>query len=388
MTDFYNDFNEMIDRKTSNSTKWKDCEQNTLAMGLADMDFKSPDCLRNALKKQVEHGIFGYTGEDNDYYQSIINWLNKNHNWKIKKEWIQISPGILSGLGFLINSLTDPGDEIIIQTPVYFCFFSIIRKNERQIVTNPLKLKNGHYTMDYNDLKQKISSNTKMLFLCNPHNPVGRVWKKEELKKLGQLCLENNIIIISDEIHSDLIYPRATHIPFSLLGDEFARNSAVCISPSKTFNFPGLQPGNIIIPDQRLREEYQSIREKYDFDHLNTAAIEATKTVYKEGEQWLRALLEYLEDNLQFLKSFTAEKIPRLNVIEPEGTFLVWLDFRNYNISSRKLSFLLKEKAGLILTPGHVFGKAGEGFQRINIACPRARLKEGLQRLADFMKTI
>ncbi len=388
MTDLYNKFNKIIDRRYTNSTKWEDCDQNTLAMGLADMDFKSPDFLRKTLKRQVEYGIFGYTGEDNDYYQSIINWLKKYHNWKIKKEWIQISPGILSGLGFLINSLTDPGDEIIIQTPVYFCFFSIIKKNERQIVTNPLILENGHYTMDYNDLKQKISSKTKMLFLCNPHNPVGRVWKKEELKKLGQICLENDIIIISDEIHSDLIYPGSTHIPFSLLGDEFARNSVVCISPSKTFNIPGLQPGNIIIPDQKLREKYQSIREKYDFDHLNTMAIEATKTVYYEGEQWLKTLLKYLEDNLQLLKSLTAEKIPRLNVIEPEGTFLVWLDFRDYNISSRDLYFLLKEKAGLIFTPGHVFGKAGEGFQRINIACPRARLKEGMLRLANFMKTI
>ena len=242
--------------------------------------------------------------------------------------------------------------------------------------------------MDYQDLKQKISSKTKLFFLCSPHNPTGRVWNKKELKQLGEICLENNIIVIADEIHSDLVYPDYKHTPFPMVDKKFKQNSIVCSSPSKTFNFPGFQPGNMIIADKKIRTIYHNQLERFDFHHHNIAAQEATKAVYQNGKGWLEKLIQYLEDNLKLLKSHIENEIPRIKVIKPQGTYLVWLDFRSINLNSKKLNHLLKKKAQIKLTPGHTFGQPGEGFQRINIACPRSQLKETLKRLTSFMHNV
>ncbi len=385
MDNFKDEFDSAINRRASGSIKWDEDRKDLLALSLADMDFRSPPCLRKALQKNNEHGIYGYRREGKDYFQQIKNWMKKRHSWEIKQEWIEISPGILSGLSFLIEGLTNPGDEIIVQPPVYFSFFPLIRKNGRQVVANPLKYEDGYYTMDFRDLKAKISSKTRLLILCSPHNPVGRVWKEEELTRLGEICLENNITIISDEIHSDLIYTGNRHIPLPALDSRLAENTVVCTSPSKTFNCPGLQPGNMIIPGEKLRNIYHSQRQRFDFEHLTIPAAEATKAVYKHGEPWLNELLAYLDNNLSYLVHFIEENIPEIQVIKPEGTYLVWLNFRQLNMSSKKLFYKLKTEANLKLTPGHTFGKAGEGFMRINIACPHSRLQKAAANLKSFL---
>ena len=355
-----------------------------IPMWVADMDFKSPPCVIEALKERIEHGIFGYTREGNEYYESIQKWLDKRHGWNIKNNWIYPSPGIVSGISFIIEALTNPGDKIIIQSPVYFSFFSMIKNSGRRIVENNLVNDNGYYRMDYNDLEKKIDSRTKLLILCSPHNPVGRVWKEKELKKLGKICLENDITVVSDEIHSDLILPGNKHLPFPKVNKKFQNNCVTFISPSKTFNFPGLEPGYVIISDSVLRREYQHILEKYDFKHNNFMAVEASKAAYNQGEEWLEILLQYLNDNINYLKKYIKDNIPEIEVISPEGTYLVWLDFRKLGVKAERLNKLLEKEAKVSLTPGNSFGEIGEGFQRINIGCPRSRIKKALNRLKIF----
>ncbi|MFW6006723.1 MAG: MalY/PatB family protein [Halanaerobiales bacterium] len=381
-------FDQEIDRRGTNSIKWKSVGKDILPMWVADMEFQSPSPVIDAFKKRADHGIFGYTTESNEYYQAIVNWMKKRHNWDIKKSWICNSSGIVSGISMLINTITNPGEKIILQTPVYFSFFPMIKNNGRRIVENPLKFDGEKYTMDFEDLENKIDSKVKMLILCNPHNPVGRVWSKEDLKKLGEICLKNEVIIVSDEIHSDLVYEGNKHIPYTTLGSRFKNNSVVCTSPSKTFNFPGLEPGNLIIPDKKIRRSFLHTLKRNGITRPNIFAIEAVKAAYNQGAQWLEELLIYLRENYLFLKEYIEANIPRIKVIEPEGTYLVWLDFRSLKIEGEELEKLLKRKAKLALTPGYTFGKGGRGFQRINIACPRSLLEEALKRLEKGIKSI
>lgn len=376
------DFDKKINRKGTNSIKWKAVAEDVLPMWVADMEFKSPPAVIKALKERAEHGVFGYTAEDNDYYQVIADWMKERHQWHLKKSWICNSSGIVSGISMLINTLTNPGEKVILQTPVYFSFFPMIKNNGRRIVENPLKFDGERYTMDFKDLENKIDSKVKILVLCSPHNPVGRVWEKEELKKLGEICLENNILIISDEIHADLVYPGNKHIPFPNLGEKYKNNSIVCTSPSKTFNLPGLEPGNIIIPDKKIRTSFLHTLKRNGITRPNIFAIEAVKAAYGQGEKWLQELLNYLWDNYIFLKKYIKENIPHIKVIKPEGTYLVWLDFRELGIEGKELEKLLKRKARVALTSGSSFGTGGRGYQRINIGCPRSMLEEALKRIS------
>jgi cystathionine beta-lyase len=387
------DFDSIVNRKNTNSVKWDLTyrvfkEKDVLPMWVADMDFKAPEAVIQAINKRAEHGIFGYTFRPDSYYEAFINWVHKRHGWKIKKEWVTNTPGVIPALNIAIMSFTKPGDKIIVQSPVYYPFFSSVKNNKRHLIINPLKLEKGQYIMDYDDLINKIDSQVKMIILCNPHNPVGRVWTKDELIRLGEICLKNDIIIVSDEIHSDLIYKGNKHIPIASISEELEKNTVTCMAPSKTFNVAGLATSTVVIPDQRLRKIFNGTINNIGIRMGNIFGIEVLEAAYRYGEEWLKELLDYLEGNLQTLIDFISTNIPKIKVIKPEGTYLVWLDFREFNLDRENLDELLIKKGKIGLEPGHVFGEEGEGFQRINIACPRIILKDGLRRIEKAMKGI
>ncbi|MDP4143007.1 MAG: MalY/PatB family protein [Bacillota bacterium] len=375
-------FDKEVLRRNTGSLKWDLAKNDVIPMWVADMDFETPEPIVKALKERVEHGIFGYTIADKDYYSSIINWMNKRHGWNIKKEWINFSPGVVPGVNIILRAITHPGDKVILQTPVYYPFFSAVENNGCKIVENPLIYENGTYKMDYEDLEKKLKDNrVKAFVLCNPHNPVGRVWTEEELKTLGELCIKNNVIIISDEIHGDLIYKQYRHIPFASISEELSDNCVTFIAPSKTFNIAGIQAANAIISNIKIRNLYLTQVENLGITRPNIFAIVATAAAYNEGEQWLDELINYLQNNLDYLKQYIRKNIPKIKVINPEGTYLVWLDCSELGLKGKELHRFVKDKARLWLDEGYIFGANGENFERINIACPRSVLVEALSRL-------
>ncbi|TLS35188.1 MalY/PatB family protein [Pseudalkalibacillus caeni] len=380
-------FGQEIDRFNTHSVKWDHTEaifekEGLLPMWVADMDFKAPEPVINALKKRVEHGIFGYSMPTQETKESIQNWLRKRHDWNIDTDWIVFTPGVVPALSAAINTYTSPEDGVLIQSPVYYPFGDMIKKNNRQLVDSPLVFNGISYEMDFDDLNEKLSDpGLKMMLLCNPHNPVGRVWTKKELERLANLCLTHDVLLISDDIHFDLIYKGVTHTVISTLSKEVEQKAITCIAPSKTFNLAGMQLSTIIIPDEEKREKFNEYLGKIGFFAPNPFGLVAVEAAYNEGEEWLDNLMDYLQGNLDFLKSFIEEKLPDIKVIEPEGTYLVWLDFRKLGFSHKELETFMQDEAKLALDEGYIFGKEGEGFERINIACPRSLLKEGLERL-------
>ncbi|MGY0692755.1 MalY/PatB family protein [Virgibacillus sp. FSP13] len=386
------DFDQVISRYNTNSVKWDKTEKlfghkDILPMWIADMDFACPKPVVDAIKERAEHGIFGYTSRSRDYFGAFIDWVERRHNWSIQKQWIRCTPGIMSALSIAIQSFTNERDKIIIQNPVYTPFTEVVEKNNREIVLNPLKLENERYVMDYENLeKMVVNTDVKMVILCNPHNPVGRVWTKEELIKLGQICLENNVLIISDEAHLDLVYKGYTHTPFASISEEFAANSITCTAPSKTFNLAGVQMANIIIPGKELRNTFTNTIDRLYLGLSNTFGVTAVESAYKYGEDWLDQFLDYLEGNLTFLTKFIETNMKEIKVIPPEGTYLVWLDFRNLGMDAKELEDFLQNKAKVAFDEGYTFGPGGEGFTRINIACPRSILEEGLKRIEKEVK--
>lgn len=390
------DFDQPIDRKGTASVKWDSTpeifgQSNLLPMWIADMDFPSPMPVIDALKRRAEHGFFGYTSRPDSFYKAIEKWMKKKHGWQIKREWICTSPGIVTGLSLLINTFTDPGDKVIVQPPVYYPFINLIKNNGREVVYNPLRyrtdLNEATYEMDFDDLKQKIvNTGAKMLILCSPHNPVGRVWTKEELKRLGELCLEHQVLVVSDEVHSEIIFPNHCHTPFPLVSKSFELSSIVCVSPSKTFNLAGLHTSVIIIPNAQLRERYLSILERFSLNKVNIFGTVALESAYKYGEDWLNQLLTYLYQNVLYLSDYIRERIPKIKVIKPQGTYLVWLDCRELGMDDQQLEQFMIGKANVALRHGYLFGPGGEGFVRINIACPRSILHEGLKRIERAVK--
>lgn len=375
------DFDEIIERRNSHCAKWDEVEKGVLPMWVADMDFKCPPEIIKALQRRVDHGIFGYSGGLESYFEAIINWMKKRHNWDVKKEWISSSPGIVPALDMLVRALTDPGDKVLIQTPVYYPFYKVINNNNRLLVENPLKFNGSKYEMDFADLEQKLVSGAKMIILCSPHNPGGRVWSREELKQLGDLCLKYKTIIVADEIHSDLVFPEYKHTVFSSISEELAQNSVLCNAPSKTFNIAGIQASTIIIPNKEIRTAFRKVINNNGLAFPNVFAVTALEAAYNYGEAWLEEMLVYLKANYDYLKYFIEKNIPVLKVFDSEGTYLVWVDFSNLGLNNEELDRLILEDAKLKLSPGHIFGTNGSGFQRINIACPRSVLKDGLNRL-------
>jgi cystathionine beta-lyase len=387
-------FDEFVDRYGTQSAKWETYDKDVLPLWVADMDFKSPQAIINKIVDRARHGIFGYSNYHSDYYNAITGWFKRHYKWDIKKEWLSFTPGVIPAINIALRSFTNPGDKIIVQNPVYYPFYGAIENSGRQILFNHLKLSNRRYTMDLDDLRQKIKDpRIKMLILCSPHNPIGRVWSKEELIHLGEICIENKILIISDEIHCDLIYPGYKHTNFASINEEFAMNSITCTSLSKTFNLAGLQLSNIIIPNKRLRDRFRNTIESLfipeEFGYLpNSLSLVAFTTAYNDCDSWLSALIQYLVGNLNFLEEFLKTNIPQIKMIKPEGTFLVWLDFSTLGISHNQLEDFLLDKAKVALDDGAKFGKGGEGFQRINIACPRSTLSKALTRIHNAVKEL
>ena len=385
-------FDEIIDRANTGSAKWDPSflkehfgHGDLLPLWVADMDFKAPQSVIDALVARAEHGIYGYTIPDTEkYYSSIINWFKRRHNWTISKNWIEFSPGIVPACIYIIQRFTKPGDKIIIQNPVYYPFKKIIESNGRTVLSNQLKLIDSRYHMNFDELAEQAKDpRAKILILCNPHNPVGRVWSKEELVKLGNICIENNVLVLADEIHCDLIYPGYSHTSFASISEKFAQHSITCTAGSKTFNLAGLKTSNVIIPNKNLRDNFRIQMENHFMINLPSVfGALALQVAYDTGEAWLDSLIQVLAKHVSFLKQFITENIPKIIVIEPEGTYLVWLDFKAYNLNYTTLEKKILEEAKLALDQGYTFGAGGEGFVRINIACPRSILEEGLNRLA------
>lgn len=381
------DFDKVIDRSNNYSSKWDELEkvfgrEDLLPMWVADMDFMSPKPVIDAIVARAKQGIYGYTSRPESYFESVAKWMRKRHNWEVKTDWMIFTPGVVPALSFIVNAFTNPGDKVIVQPPVYYPFFRVIEDNGRRVVNNPLLFKDGRYTMDFEDLEKKVKDPlVKLLFLCSPHNPVGRVWSKEELEKLGRICIDNNVLIISDEIHQDILYPGIRHTPFASISEEFALNSITCTSPSKTFNLAGLQTSTIIIPNKIYREVYRSFMERIHLLRNNVFGLVALEAAYTHGEEWLDQFLEYLEGNLRTLTEGMEKDIPQIKIIKPEGTYLAWMDCGDLSLDSKQLNDFMINKARLALDDGEWFGLGGKGFQRINLACPRVYINEALSRL-------
>ena len=380
------DFDEIVPREGTNCIKYDGREwifktNDLIPLWVADMDFLTPDFIVNALKKRLEHEIYGYTFKPETYFQAIIGWMKRRHNWEIQKEWISSSPGVVAGLTLAIETFSKPGDEIIVQPPVYFPFFDCVKGTKRKLIENPLKIENSRYTFDFDDLKSKITENTKLLLLCNPQNPGGMAWKKEELEELSAICLEKKIMVISDEIHSDLIYKENKHISFATLSEGAAKNCAVLMAPSKTFNVAGLATSLVIIPDKNKFARYERTLGVGHLGMGNLFGSIALEAAYKNGDEWLEQMLDYLWENYLFLETFISERLPKVKAMKPEATYLVWLDFTTYGMKDEELSKFIVEEAKVGLNNGGRFGTGGDGWMRINIGCPRSVLQEGLKRL-------
>ena len=382
------DFDKVIDRRDTCSVKWDYGERDVLPMWVADMDFESPREIVDAITERAAQGTFGYTLTPDSYYQAIVDWMKEHQGWKIEKDWFVTTPGVLPALCFAVRAYTQPGDKVIIQSPVYHPFKYVIVRNEREPVENTMKLVDGKYEMDYEGLKTLVDEKTKMIILCSPHNPVGRVWSKEELLKLAEICIDNDVLIITDEIHSDIIMEGHTHTPLATLSDEIADKVVTCTAGSKTFNLAGLECSNIIISNDRLYDQFKATAGNLWVDKSNMFGLIATQAGYMHGRQWLEQLLDYLKGNFDFLVSYLKEHAPQIKPIPLEGTYLVWLDFKAYGLPDMEIKDILMSKAKVWLDLGPQFGSGGDGFQRMNIACPRTTLEDGLSRIAKAFNAI
>lgn len=382
-------FNEIIDRKGTDSLKYdfaveRGLPKDVLPLWVADMDFPVEDHIKEALIKAAEHAIFGYSDTKDDYFEVISSWYERRFFWKVKKEWLVKTPGVVFAIAMAIQALTKENEAIIIQEPVYYPFSSTIRANNRKLVINNLVLKKDKYHIDFVDFEKKIiENNVKLFILCSPHNPVGRVWTREELQKLANICLKHKVYIFSDEIHSDLVYEKDTHTIFANLGKDVEDSCIVATAPSKTFNIAGLQVSNIWIANKKMRDAFKEAIDRAGYSQLNNMGLIATKAAYKYGEEWLEELKIYLKSNIDFVREFLKDKLPNIKLIEAEGTYLLWLDCRELGLSEKERQGLIQDKAKLWLDTGTMFGKAGAGFERINIACPRKTLEEAMNRLKE-----
>ena len=384
-------FDEIVDRKGTACYKYDLAgkyfnNHDVLPMWVADMDFKTPDFIIDAIQTRLKHPVLGYSYHPVSQYKSILNWLQTRHNWTVQQEWIGFTPGVVPALNFTVLEFTDPGDKIIIQSPVYFPFYSAVKDHGRKMLINPLKLKDGRYTMDLEHLKQNIDSGTRMLILCSPHNPTGNVWRKEELEALAAICLENDILIISDEIHADIVYPDNRHMPSASISKEIADHTITLMAPSKTFNIAGLSTSYYIASKEELFSRLEKAIGKLHLGMGNILGNVALEAAYNFGEEWLDQLIEYLLGNIAFAKEFINSRIPGLQLIEPEATFLLWIDCRSAGMSDKEFRSQLLKKARVGLSNGILFGTDGEGFQRINMGCPRKILEQGLNQIAGIFR--
>jgi cystathionine beta-lyase len=358
-----------------------------LPMWVADMDFRSPPAVTEAIIKAGQHGIFGYSKSRADYFEAVYNWFDRRFRWKTEQAWLVKTPGVVFAAAAAIRALTEPGDGVLIQPPVYYPFSRLVNANQRRLVNNPLIYEKGSYRIDFEDFEAKIIENkAKLYILCNPHNPVSRVWTREELIRLGDICVRHGVTIVSDEIHCDFIYPGHHHHVFASLKDEFLDHTITCTAPSKTFNLAGLQAANIFIANKDMRKEYQEEIKRTGYSQINMAAAAACQAAYSCGSDWLDELILYLDESIAYVKNFLADEIPQIQLTEPQGTYLIWLDFNKFGLSEEEREDIILNKAKLWLNKGTMFGVEGRGFERMNIACPRAVLKKALTQLAEAFR--
>jgi len=387
------DFDEVINRKGTSSIKYDFAVErgkpvDVLPLWVADMDFRTPPMVIDALTKVSQHGIFGYSDIKHDYFQAVYNWFMSRFDWKTDPSWLVKTPGVVYALATAIRSLTNEGDAVIIQQPVYYPFSSTILANNRKLINNALIYNNGSYYIDFEDFEQKIIEHkVKLFIMCSPHNPIGRVWSADELIRLGDICVKHGVIVISDEIHADFTYEGNKHFIFSKLKSEFLNNSIICTAPSKTFNLAGLQVSNIFIANKNIRNMFQKEINRTGYSQLNTMGLIACQAAYEHGADWLDELKAYLAGNLQLAREFLGKRLPQVKLIEPQGTYLIWLDFQELKLSDEQLEDLIVNRAKLWLDAGTMFGSEGSGFQRINIACPRAILEQALNQLEQAIRT-
>ncbi|MDR0431431.1 MAG: PatB family C-S lyase [Tannerellaceae bacterium] len=380
------DFDEIIDRRGSNCVKVDLLEErfgsaDLIPLWVADMDFRTPDFIIEAVKKRGLHELFGYTFASNDYYKSITGWVKQTHGWDIPQVWVSYIPGIVKGIAFAVDCFTRPGDKIIVQPPVYHPFRLVPEAMKREVVNNPLKQVDGIYKMDFEQLESIIDEKCKLLILCSPHNPGGIVWPKETLSRLAGICAKHNILVISDEIHAEMVYPGHKHHPFPTVSETAASCSITFMAPSKTFNIAGIVTSYAIVPNDELREKFYSFLEARELKEGTVFAYEATQAAYTHGREWLGQMLRYVTSNAEFVSEFIKNHLPGIKVYQPQASFLVWLDCKGLNLSQEELVNVFVQKAGLALNDGSIFGVGGEGHMRLNIGCPRSILEKALNRL-------
>ena len=382
------DFDKVVPRRGTNSYKWDTPEEeHVLPMWVADMDFRTAPAIIDALQKRVAHGIFGYTKVPEAYYDAVVRWFEGRHRWRIDPRWIIYTSGVVPALSAIIKALTAPGDKVIVQTPAYNCFYSSIRNDGCFLSANNLVYRDGRYTIDFDDLEAKAADpKAKLLLLCNPHNPVGRVWTPEELRRIGDICLRNGVFVVADEIHCELTYEGHDYTPFGSLSERFRQNSVTCLSPSKAFNLAGLQIASIVAADEEVRRRIDRAININEVCDVNPFGVAATIAAYNESGEWLDALRKYLRENYEYLCRFFAERLPQYPVLPLEGTYLVWIDCRASGIGSDATTLRLQEEQKLMVNSGTMYGPGGEGFIRLNIACPRTLLADGLERIARVLE--
>lgn len=381
------DFDLVIDRKNTNCLKYdfavrRGRPEDVLPLWVADMDFQTAPEIIEAIQKRTAHGIFGYSEVKDEYFEAVQTWMKEKHGWEVERSWLVKTPGVVFALAMSVQAFTEPGDAVLIQQPVYYPFSEVIKDNGRKIVANLLVLKeDGKYHMDFEDFEQKIIDNhVKLFLLCSPHNPVGRVWTREELERVGEICRKYDVIVVSDEIHEDFVF-EGKHQVLANINEDLKNRTIICTAPSKTFNLAGLQVSNVWIPNRKLRTKFRKRIAAAGYSQLNALGLTACEAAYRYGGNWHAELMVYLRENLDYLRSFIKERIPQIKLIEPEGTYLIWLDFRGLGLTEAQREELLLKKAEIWLDSGAIFGGAGEGFERINIACPRSTLKEALERI-------
>ena len=386
------DFDTIIDRKNTDCLKYdfakrRGMPEDVLPLWVADMDFKTSSYVEDALAERARHGIFGYSESQTPYFEIVRDWMKRHHDWEVKEPWLIKTPGVVFALAMAVKAYTEPGDGVLIQSPVYYPFSEVIEDNGRRIVSNTLVLGEDHkYHIDFEDFERQIKENRiKLFFLCNPHNPVGRVWTTEELTRLGDICLKYRVTVVSDEIHSDFIF-RGKHQVFADLKKEYADITVTCTAPSKTFNLAGLLLSNIFISSRELRHKFRQQVNAAGISQLSPFGLVACETAYTQGEEWYQAMLAYVAENIAFTKEYVEKHLPGVEMVEHEGTYLVWLDFRKTGLSVEELEDLIVNRAKLWLDSGKIFGKSGEGFQRINVACPRQILEEALHRIREQLQ--
>jgi cystathionine beta-lyase len=388
------DFDTVIDRRNTSCLKFdfakkRGMPEDILPLWVADMDFKTSSYVQDALAAQAEHGIYGYTESTDSYFEAVHDWILQHHDWAVSEKWLVKTPGIVYALAMAVQAFTEKGDAVLIQQPVYYPFSGVIRDNGRRIVSNSLIYDgNGGYTMDFEDFEKKIvEEKIKLFFLCNPHNPVGRVWNRDELEKVGDICEKHGVIVVSDEIHADFVWEKK-HLVLANLKESYKDFVITATAPSKTFNIAGLQVSNLFIPNPELKKKLIGAINASGYSQLNAAGLIAAEAAYRHGEEWYQAMKAYVKSNIAYTSQYLKENLPKLRMLEPEGTYLVWIDCRGLGLSNQQLEDLIVKKAGLWLDSGIIFGDDGRGFQRINVACPRATLTLALEKLEKAVKAL